>query len=59
GGDSLIDRGGGLIYDDILGITWTQDANINGPDTWANQIAWAAGLSIVDTRPGAVGVTYI
>ena len=22
-----INRGGGLIYDDVLGITWLQDAN--------------------------------
>ncbi len=55
---ALIDRGGGFIYDDVLDITWTQDANINSFDTWYNQMAWAAGLSIVDTRPGAVGVTY-
>ena len=55
---SLIDRGGGFIYDDILDITWTQDANINGQDTWDNQLAWAAGLSIVDTRAGAGGITY-
>lgn len=55
---ALIDRGGGFIYDDVLDITWAQDANINGVDTWDNQVAWAAGLSIVDTRPGAGGVTY-
>ena len=57
----LIDRGGGFIYDDVLGITWTQDANIDGFGgfrTWDNQVAWAADLSIVDTRPGAGGVTY-
>ena len=24
---ALIDRGGGLIYDDVLDITWLQDAN--------------------------------
>ena len=55
---ALIDRGGGFIYDDVLDITWTQNANINGLDTWNNQVAWVAGLSIVDTRPGAGGVTY-
>jgi hypothetical protein len=32
------------VYDDVLDITWTQDANINGMDTWDNQTAWAAGL---------------
>lgn len=26
-GAALIDRGGGLIYDDVLDITWLQDAN--------------------------------
>ena len=54
----LIDRGGGFIYDTDQNIIWTQDANINGTAIWANQVAWAAGLSIVDTRPGAGGVTY-
>jgi len=33
-------------YDDLLNITWTTNANINGTDSWANQLAWAAGLSI-------------
>ena len=42
---ALIDRGGGFIYDDVQDITWAQDANINGVDTWANQVAWAAGYS--------------
>jgi hypothetical protein len=42
---ALIDRGSGFIYDDVQDITWAQDANINGVDTWANQVAWAAGYS--------------
>lgn len=33
-------------YDDQLDITWTANANINSTDTWANQVAWAAGLTI-------------
>ncbi len=33
-------------YDDRLDITWTANANINGSDTWDNQVAWAAGLDI-------------
>ena len=33
-------------YDDQLEITWTANANINGADTWENQVAWAAGLNI-------------
>lgn len=33
-------------YDDQLDITWTADANINGGDTWNNQVGWADGLTI-------------
>lgn len=50
---ALIDRGGGLIYDDVLNITWLQDANYaktsgydaDGKMNWADANAWAAGLS--------------
>jgi hypothetical protein len=42
---ALIDRGEGFIYDDVLDVTWAQNANINGADIWANQVAWAAGYS--------------
>jgi hypothetical protein len=45
---ALIDRGGGFIYDDVLDVTWLQDANVNGADTWANQVEWADGLSVYD-----------
>ena len=48
----MIDRGEGFIYDDVLDITWTQDANINGLDTWDNQVAWAAGYSQTHTVYG-------
>ena len=40
---ALIDNGGGLIYDDVLEITWSQ------PDifrTWDDANAWAAGLTL-------------
>ena len=48
----LIDRGHGLIYDDVLNITWLQDANYaqtSGYDTdglmnWTAATAWAAQL---------------
>ena len=33
---TLIDRGDGFIYDTVQDITWTQDANISGYDTWDN-----------------------
>ena len=46
---ALVDRGGGFIYDDVLDVTWLQDANVNGADTWANQVAWADGLSVYDS----------
>ena len=31
---ALIDRGGGLIYDDVLNITWLQDANLAASNTF-------------------------
>jgi hypothetical protein len=46
---ALVDRGGGFIYDDVLDITWMQDAGLSGLDTWDNQVAWAASLSIYDS----------
>lgn len=50
---ALIDRGGGLIYDDVLNITWLQDANYahtsgydaDGVMTWNNAMLWASQLS--------------
>ncbi len=50
---TLFDRGGGLIYDDVLDITWLQDANYaqtSGYDWygrmgWDEAIAWAENLS--------------
>lgn len=50
---TLIDRGSGLIYDDVLKITWLQDANYaktsnydaDGLMNWADANAWAANLS--------------
>lgn len=51
-GASLIDRGGGMIYDDVLDITWLQDANYSqtsgydadGKMTWAQAVTWADQL---------------
>ena len=38
----LWDRGGGLIFDDVLNITWLQDTNIAGFGmTWHVAMAWA------------------
>ncbi|HRX70191.1 MAG: DUF1566 domain-containing protein [Candidatus Competibacteraceae bacterium] len=48
----LVDRGGGLIYDTVLNITWLQDANYaqtsgydtDGRMTWDEAMAWADQL---------------
>jgi hypothetical protein len=50
---TLIDRGGGMIYDDVLKITWLQDANYaktsgydaDGSMNWTDANTWTAGLS--------------
>ena len=50
---ALFDRGGGMIYDDVLNITWLQDANYaltSGYPSWNGKMqfdaanAWAAQL---------------
>ena len=54
---ALIDRGGGLIYDTDLNITWLADANYamtsgydaDGAMTWAVANTWAANLSYYDS----------
>jgi hypothetical protein len=51
---ALIDRGGGLLYDDVLNVTWLQDANYaqtSGYDTdgkmnWTDAKTWASSLNI-------------
>ena len=50
---ALYDRGNGMIYDDVLNITWLKDANYaltsgydsDGLMTWAEAKAWAENLS--------------
>lgn len=50
---ALFDRGGGMIYDDALNITWLQDANYartsgydsDGAVNWEAANDWADGLS--------------
>ena len=54
---ALHDRGGGLIYDDVLKITWLKDANhvktsgydADGIITWERAMTWAANLSYYDS----------
>ena len=53
----LIDRGGGLIYDTVLNVTWLADANYaqtsgfdaNGLMNWTTATTWAANLSYFDS----------
>ena len=53
----LFDRGGGLIYDDVLNITWMQDAlyartlgiDSNGALNHADAMAFAANMSYYDS----------
>ena len=43
---TLWDRGGGLIYDDVLNITWLQDAGYaNIHRDWSGAVAWADQLT--------------
>jgi hypothetical protein len=50
----LIDRGGGLLYDDVLNVTWLQDANYaktsgydaDGIMNWTDANIWASSLNI-------------
>jgi hypothetical protein len=55
---SLIDRGSGLIYDDILNITWQQNANlastqtfgvsgiqVSGGMTWTTANSWISAMN--------------
>ena len=51
---ALLDRGGGMIYDDVLNITWLQDFNYaatsgydtDGFMTWDNANTWANALTV-------------
>ncbi len=52
---TLIDRGEGFIYDDVLDVTWAQNANINGgPMTWDQAVAWVDGYSQTHSVYGPV-----
>ena len=56
----LIDRGGGLIYDDVLNVTWLQDAQYalttgyapSGRMNWMDSNAWASSLQYYDAVRG-------
>lgn len=40
----LHDRGNGLIFDDVLNITWLQNAKYGGNKKWEEAVEWAANL---------------
>lgn len=50
----FINRGGGMIYDDVLDVTWLQDSNYamtsgfdaDGLMTWDLANSWAGGLTV-------------
>jgi hypothetical protein len=54
---ALHNRGGGMLYDDVLNVTWLQDANYaktsgydaDGQMTWAEAKTWADGLVFHDS----------
>jgi hypothetical protein len=60
---ALHDRGGGLVYDDVLDVTWLADANYaktsgydaDGLMNWLGARIWAANLTYYDS---VRGVTY-
>jgi hypothetical protein len=53
----LFDRGGGLIYDDVLDVTWLQDTNYaltsgvhpNGRMSYATATRWVQNMSYYDS----------
>lgn len=64
----LINLGNGMIYDDVLDVTWLQDANYaktsgyddDGRMNWNDANAWAAGLEYegyADWRLATVNIT--
>ena len=44
---TLLDRGPDLLYDDVLNITWTRNANLQGSSglSWSEASSWAANLT--------------
>jgi len=57
---ALIDRGGGLVYDEGMNVTWLQDANYaltsghsaassTGTMWWSAAVEWADGLTYYDS----------
>jgi hypothetical protein len=58
---TLYDRGGGLIYDDVLNITWLQDANYantTGYDDWLYGFDTGGGMLWNDAMAWADNIVY-
>ncbi|MBT3093562.1 MAG: hypothetical protein KME58_11775 [Candidatus Thiodiazotropha sp. (ex Lucina pensylvanica)] len=59
---TLIDRGAGLIYDDVLDVTWLQDASYAMTSgvapyarmSWLDAVSWVDGLQYEDSVRGVV-----
>ncbi|MEW7996499.1 MAG: hypothetical protein AB2825_18920 [Candidatus Thiodiazotropha endolucinida] len=59
---TLIDRGAGLIYDDVLDVTWLQDASYAMTSgvapyarmSWLDAVSWVDGLHYEDSVRGVV-----
>lgn len=59
---TLIDRGGGLVYDDVLDITWLKDANYaatsghssTGKMNWLEATDWVSNLEFYDSVRGVI-----
>lgn len=50
---ALIDRGGGLIYDSTLDVTWLQDVQrLGSSQSWQEAVDRVARLSFIDTVRG-------
>jgi hypothetical protein len=46
---ALVDRGGGLIYDDVLNVTWLANAGASGQmSSWSDAVNWASNFSYYD-----------
>lgn len=46
---TLWDRGGGLIYDDVLDITWLQNTSYGGKMNFNNAVSWAENFEYYDS----------
>jgi hypothetical protein len=45
---ALVDRGGGLVYDNVNNVTWLQDASLSGQMNWNDAVTWVNNLSYYD-----------